>query len=136
MYILYIIVLKIKLITNLHALSVAIHVPPNTVASDGNTFVCEINKAYKYAGVVRTLVMFTWPSLAARIRGVKCCPGAVASCPNAFAFAPLRSNIAAIVTLSGKKNPIQPSRLPEQRQLRTINSRAPNINADNRCIIV
>ena len=30
MYILYIIVLKIKLITNLHALSVAIHVPPNT----------------------------------------------------------------------------------------------------------
>ena len=29
MYILYIIVLKIKLITNLHALSVAIHVPPN-----------------------------------------------------------------------------------------------------------
>ena len=28
MYILYIIVLKIKLITNLHALSVAIHVPP------------------------------------------------------------------------------------------------------------
>ena len=31
MYILYIIVLKIKLITNLHALSVAIHVPPNSV---------------------------------------------------------------------------------------------------------
>ena len=31
MYILYIIVLKIKLITNLHALSVAIHVPPNNV---------------------------------------------------------------------------------------------------------
>ena len=30
MYILYIIVLKIKLITNLHALSVAIHVPPNS----------------------------------------------------------------------------------------------------------
>ena len=33
MYILYIIVLKIKLITNLHALSVAIHVPPNRWAA-------------------------------------------------------------------------------------------------------
>ena len=33
MYILYIIVLKIKLITNLHALSVAIHVPPNKVVN-------------------------------------------------------------------------------------------------------
>ena len=35
MYILYIIVLKIKLITNLHALSVAIHVPPNNTGETG-----------------------------------------------------------------------------------------------------
>ena len=34
MYILYIIVLKIKLITNLHALSVAIHVLSNRVRKD------------------------------------------------------------------------------------------------------
>ena len=42
MYILYIIVLKIKLITNLHALSVAIHVPPKLDLRSIIMFMCHI----------------------------------------------------------------------------------------------
>ena len=46
MYILYIIVLKIKLITNLHALSVAIHVPPNSVSSTKSKNIIGLQRCY------------------------------------------------------------------------------------------
>ena len=50
MYILYIIVLKIKLITNLHALSVAIHVPPNSDIKAGLHYlpICSFDKLVGY----------------------------------------------------------------------------------------
>ena len=60
MYILYIIVLKIKLITNLHALSVAIHVHSNMVLEEQHPDVADelhndnvsIHKSRRYFSVL------------------------------------------------------------------------------------